>query len=56
MKSKNEFEKGEMGESGETWDKTWGEVGKMRLFAFPNVFFTVKTEPDSVVIGPEAPQ
>ena len=31
MKNANVFEKGEMGQAGEKWDKMWREVGQMRL-------------------------
>ena len=34
IKIKYVFEKGEMGQAGEKWDKTWGEVGQMRLSGF----------------------
>ena len=40
-----------MGQPGEKWDKTWGEVGQMRL---PEL--AVKTAPSSEVAGTEAPQ
>ena len=51
MKNQNVFEKGEMEQAGEKWDKTWGEVGQMRLSGF-----TERTAPDSVVAVPEVPQ
>ena len=31
MKNKNVFKKGDMGQAGEKWDKSWGEVGQIRL-------------------------
>ena len=43
--------KREKWEAGEKWDKTWGEVGQMRLSGL-----AVKVAPDSVVTGQEAPQ
>ena len=38
-----------MGQAGKKCDKTWTEVGQMRLSGFP-----IKTARDSLVAGPEA--
>ena len=46
MKNQNVFEKGEMGQAREKRDKTWGEMGQMRLSGF------ARTAPDSVVAAP----
>ena len=43
--------KGEMGQAREKPDKTWVEVGQMRLFGFSG-----RTAPDSVVAATEVPQ
>ena len=51
MKNQIVFEKGEMGRAGEKWDKTWGEVGQMRLSGFAE-----RTAPDSVMAVPGVPQ
>ena len=51
MKKQNVFEKGEMGQAREEWDKTWGEMGRMRLSGFSQ-----RTAPDSVVAVPEIPR
>ena len=51
MNNKKAFEKGEMRQAGEKWDKTMAEVGQMRPSGF-----AVKAAPDSVVADPEAPQ
>ena len=51
MKNQNVFEKGEMGQAGKKWDKTWGEVGQLRSSGFDE-----RTAPDSVVAVPEVPQ
>ena len=51
MKSQNVFKKGEMGQARDKWDKTWGEVGRMRLSGFSQ-----KTAPDCVVAVLEVPQ
>ena len=53
MKNKRVFEKGEMGQAAEKWNKTWGEVGQMRL-PWP----AVKTaqcsgRPGSATAGPD---
>ena len=51
MKDKTAFEKEEMGQASDEWDKTWGAMGQMRM---PGL--SVKTELDSFVADPEAPQ
>ena len=40
-----------MGQAGKKWDKTWGEVGHMRLSGLAE-----RTAPDTVVAVPEVPQ
>ena len=51
MKKQNVLEKGEIGQDGEKWDKTRGELGQMRLSVFAE-----RTAPDSVMSVPDVPQ
>ena len=51
MKNQNVFKKGEMGQTRERRDKTWGEMGQKMLSGFAG-----RTAPDSVVAAPEVPQ